>query len=143
MHRYDVIDALVALASLEVMSFLPGFISAVVYTTLGSYTWYWACIAGTNVGCCLIWIKLLVLMMLVNILIQVVDIYGDDCNVVVSEATTVATDAEEPCESSSAVKMLRFIFLLATCVPNAALFYFGTRAYSRGSSTGRSPRTEW
>ncbi len=108
---YDVLEALLAFMSLELMTFLPGFISAVLYTTLGSYTWYWACIAGTNVGCCVLWIKLLVGLTVVNLGIQLLDIVRDGCDVVqVSEET-----GEETCDDNALIKFFRNVCLLITC----------------------------
>ena len=113
---YDVLEALVAFLSLELMSFLPGFISAVIYTTLGSYTWYWACIAGTNVGCCVLWIKLLVGLTLINLAIQLFDIVRDGCDTLqVNEET-----GEETCDDNAIIKFLRFIFLILSCETPAA-----------------------
>jgi hypothetical protein len=108
---YDVLEALLAFMSLELMSFLPGFISAVIYTTLGSYTWYWACIAGTNVGCCVLWIKLLVALTVVNLGIQLLDVVRSGCDVVqVSEET-----GEETCDDNALIQFFRNIVLLFTC----------------------------
>ena len=57
--------------SLLQLSFLPSFLSSLIYTLFGSYTWYWACLGGKNVGCCLLWIKILVGFELINVLLQV------------------------------------------------------------------------
>lgn len=163
---YDVLEALYGFLSLELMTFLPGFISAVIYTTLGSYTWYWACIAGTNVGCCVLWIKVLVGLTVINLAIQLLDIVRHNCNVV-----QVSETGEESCDDNALLKLLRFFFLILSCeiallrlataatgravvnlvdfdlgaktgVPMAGLVYFGIRAYYARLKFGQLPNDD-
>lgn len=118
---YDVLDMLGAMLSLELATFLPGFIAAVLYTTAGSYTWYWACISGTNVGCCLIWIKGLVLMEVIFIVLQFIDIYASSCELSASEVNTIVAEnpgEEVDCSSSSVVKFFKMVLLCIVIIPS-------------------------
>jgi hypothetical protein len=120
-----VLSAVGAVFSLELATFLPAFIVAVLYTTVGSYSWYWACIAGNNLGCCLLWIKGLVFIEMVHIILQVIDMYDSECTMSASDLEEVADSGDADCSVGAVVKFFKFIALLVTIVPSVALFYFG------------------
>ena len=122
---YNVLGAIGAVFSLELATFLPAFIMACLYTTVGSYSWYWACISGDNTGCCLLWIKGLVLIEFVHICMQFFEMYDSSCTMSASESDEVTPDGDADCSTGAIVKFFKFIVLLVTVIPSVGLFYFG------------------
>jgi hypothetical protein len=139
---YDTLKALASLINpLNIVSFIPSFIAAVLYTLLGSYTWYWATVGAKNNQCALFFIKILLVVEILYIVWELFSLYDSDCDAdpgTADDAQVIDGEVVD-CGTNSLFKFFAFIALMIHVIPSSALFCCGTRAYYARMQFGKLP----